>query len=118
LVLDAWTSTIFADSNCDTSVNEVAISVFCRFEADEGGESTSILEQFICSAPTMPLGMGEIAVLGLVGAALFLGPKRVIPKLAESLKVSGPTCTLLCMEKRREMCQQVMVMQTPPFSQP
>jgi len=36
----------------------------------------------------MPLGFGEIAVLGVVGAAVFLGPKRIIPKVAETLKVA------------------------------
>eukprot|EP00729_Bicosta_minor_P008345 gene8345-18543_t len=39
----------------------------------------------------MPFGFGEIAVLGVVGAAMFLGPKRIIPKVAETLKLARET---------------------------
>eukprot|EP00039_Didymoeca_costata_P009332 m.123385 g.123385 ORF g.123385 m.123385 type:complete len:79 (+) comp14445_c0_seq2:110-346(+) len=36
----------------------------------------------------MPLGFGEIAVLGVVGACLFIGPKRIIPRVAETMKMA------------------------------
>eukprot|EP01134_Creolimax_fragrantissima_P006107 CFRG6107T1 len=36
----------------------------------------------------MPLGFGEIVIIGCVGAAVFIGPKKVIPKLAETMKVA------------------------------
>jgi hypothetical protein len=37
------------------------------------------------------LGFGEIAFLGVAGACMFLGPKRIIPRIAETVKVARQT---------------------------
>eukprot|EP00041_Stephanoeca_diplocostata_P006079 m.74901 g.74901 ORF g.74901 m.74901 type:complete len:76 (+) comp16163_c0_seq1:108-335(+) len=39
----------------------------------------------------MPLGFGEVAFLGIAGAVLFLGPKKVLPRIAETMKMARQT---------------------------
>eukprot|EP00055_Hartaetosiga_balthica_P002564 m.4461 g.4461 ORF g.4461 m.4461 type:complete len:67 (+) comp2228_c0_seq1:96-296(+) len=36
----------------------------------------------------MPIGLGELVVIGLVGAAVIIGPKNVLPKLAQTIKAA------------------------------
>ncbi|KNC86476.1 hypothetical protein SARC_01385 [Sphaeroforma arctica JP610] len=36
----------------------------------------------------MPLGFGEIVIIGCVGATVLIGPKKVIPRLAETIKMA------------------------------
>eukprot|EP00040_Diaphanoeca_grandis_P028276 m.163447 g.163447 ORF g.163447 m.163447 type:complete len:115 (-) comp31293_c0_seq1:47-391(-) len=43
------------------------------------------------STSNMPFGLGEIALIGVVGACIFVGPKRIIPRIAETLKLTRQT---------------------------
>eukprot|EP00056_Hartaetosiga_gracilis_P011012 m.164954 g.164954 ORF g.164954 m.164954 type:complete len:70 (-) comp13430_c0_seq3:1077-1286(-) len=36
----------------------------------------------------MPIGLGELVVIGLVGATIIVGPKNILPKLAETIKTA------------------------------
>eukprot|EP00043_Microstomoeca_roanoka_P020114 m.237551 g.237551 ORF g.237551 m.237551 type:complete len:71 (-) comp17110_c0_seq3:224-436(-) len=36
----------------------------------------------------MPIGLGEALVIGAVAVTVFVGPKRVLPKVAEALKTA------------------------------